>query len=493
LTPFLFVDGRGAIPSRVAVKLLGFVALLLLAASLTSVTTAAQAAAPAALRFGYDDPLFASPESEVRERWLEQARDTSASIVRIDANWRSTAPESPPAGFDASNPASSAYDWETLDDAVRSAVDNGLAVMLTVHSAPRWAEGPGRPGTVEPGSWKPQPRAYEAFAKALATRYSGSFPDPLLPGEDLPRVRYFEAWNEPNLETYLSPQWEGNEWVGASRYRGLLNAFYSGVKTSQATATVIGGSLAPFGDPPGGERTPPVLFLRSLLCLHGGKLTPVSCPEPAHFDVLSDHPIAVGPPAQSASSPLDVTTPDMGHLTTILEKAERDHLVLPRSKSKKPLWVTEFWYDTDPPDPNGLSLATQARWYEQDLYSFWQQGAQVAIELQIRDAPPGKGGYAFSNQSGAYFLDGSPKPSATAFRFPLVAHRTGPFKVAVWGIAPEGGKVKIQVLRNNKWKMLATISTVGRPHPFVTTVELLRFGKLRAVQGSDASLPWTQR
>jgi hypothetical protein len=464
---------------------------LLVLLSLAGAPAVAHADSLPSLKFGYDDPLFASSESEVREHWLEQAGETSASIVRIDVSWLSIAPEKPAAGFDAEDPSAPGYQWESLDDSVRSAVNNGLEVLLTVNRAPRWAEGSGRPRTFEPGSWKPQPAAYELFAKALAARYDGSYPDPLLPGQTLPRVRYFEAWNEPNLDTYLSPQWENGEWVGPVRYRGLLNAFYSGVKASQPTATVIGGSLAPFGDPPGGERTPPVLFLRSLLCLHGGQLKPVACPEPAHFDVLSDHPIAVGAPSQSASSPLDVTTPDLGHLTTILERAERDHLVLPRAK--KPLWVTEFWYDTNPPDPNGLSLATQARWYEQDLYSFWQQGAQVAIELQIRDAPAGKGGYSFSNQSGAYFLDGSPKPSATAFRFPFVAHRTGPFKVEVWGIAPKGGKVKIQVLRKGGWKTLGTTSTVGRPRPFETTVELLRFGQLRAVQGSETSLPWAQR
>jgi hypothetical protein len=491
LNPLVSGDRRASTPGRVAATFrLGLLTLILLAAVLVAVPAAARANALSPLRFGYDDSLFTSEESETREHWLETARETGGSIARIDVKWRTIAPEEPPPGFEANNPASSGYQWETLDDAVRSASANGLAVLFTVYQAPRWAEGAGRPRDAEPGSWKPQPGAYEQFAQALASRYDGGHPDPLLPGTNLPRVRYFEAWNEPNLDTYLNPQWEGNEWAGPSRYRGLLNAFYSGVKASQPTATVIGGSLAPFGDPPGGERTPPVLFLRSLLCLHGGQLTPVACPEPAHFDVLSDHPIAVGAPSQPASSPLDVTTPDMGHLTEILEKAERDHLVLPRSK--KPLWVTEFWYDTDPPDPNGLSLATQARWYEQDLYSFWQQGAQVAITLQIRDSAAGKG-YSFTNQSGAYFLDGSPKPSATAFRFPLVAHRTGPFSVAVWGIAPKGGKVKIQVLRKGSWKTLGSVSTVGRPHPFTTNVQLLRFGQLRAVQGSQTSLPWAQR
>jgi hypothetical protein len=465
---------------------LGTLAALVLAFAATTVTVTASAARPLAV--GFADELFGSSEAATREPWLERAVESSATIIRINVLWSQVAPKQVPEGFEPSNPASPGYDWSELDAAVRSATAHGLRIMMTVYSAPSWAEGENRPKSQHPGAWRPEANEYGAFAEALARRYSGHYADSS--GSALPRVDDFEAWNEPNLDTYLSPQWEGNEWVGASRYRGLLNAFYSGVKAAQPTATVIAGALAPFGDPPGGERTPPVLFLRSLLCLHGGHLTPVSCPEPAHFDILSDHPIAVGAPSQPASSPLDVTTPDMGHLTEILEKAERDHLVLPRSK--KPLWVTEFWYDTDPPDPNGLSLATQARWYEQDLYSFWQQGAQVAITLQIRDSAAGKG-YSFTNQSGAYFLDGSPKPSATAFRFPLVAHRTGPFNVAVWGIAPKGGKVKIQVLRKGAWKTLGSVSTVGRPHPFTTTVQLLRFGQLRAVQGSQASLPWAQR
>jgi hypothetical protein len=489
LNPFAYWRGRaspGRLPVIFFLSLVGF----LMPAWLTLAATAARAASPAPLLFGYGDPLFVSSESGTREHWLKTARETGASIARINVGWRSIAPEKPPVGFEATDPASQGYKWETLDDAVRGAADNGLSVMFTVYDAPSWAEGPNRPRDAEPGSWKPEPGAYKAFAQALAARYDGSYPDPLRSGIKLPRVRYFEAWNEPNLDTYLDPQWEGNEWVGASRYRGLLNSFYSGIKASQPNATVIGGSLAPFGDPPGGERTPPVLFLRSLLCLRGGKLTPVSCPEPAHLDVLSDHPIAVGSPSQSASSPLDVTTPDMGRLTTILEKAEHDHLVLPRAK--RPLWVTEFWYDTNPPDPNGVSLATQARWYEQDLYSFWQQGARAAIALQIRDSSPGKG-YAFTLQSGAYFVDGSPKPSAKAFRFPFVAHRTGPFKAAVWGIAPRAGKVKVQAFRSGAWKTLGSISAKGPGQPFTGEIQLYRFAKLRGLVGTEASLPWSQR
>jgi hypothetical protein len=50
-----------------------------------------------------------------------------------------------------------------------------------------------------------------------------------------------------------------------------------------------------------------------------------------------------------------VTTPDIGRLMRVLRKAEKTKRVLPQGN--KELWVTEFWYDTDPPDPTGVSLA----------------------------------------------------------------------------------------------------------------------------------------
>jgi hypothetical protein len=446
-------------------------------------------AAAQELRVGFGDGLFTSTEPSVRSEWLGRAPETGASIVRMNVRWALIAPKKLPVGFEATNPAAPGYAWATLDAAVREATSQGLEILFTVYQAPTWAQGEERPKSAEPGSWEPSADAFGEFAQALARRYNGTFPDPSDPNSSLPAVNYYEAWNEPNLSIYLAPQWDGGENRGSNLYRGLLNSFYAGVKMGSPHAKVLAGSLAPFGEEPGGTRTRPVLFLRNLLCLEGGVLRKTACPEPARFDILSDHPIAVGPPTQSATSPLDVTTPDLGRLTKVLEKAEQTKRALPAGK--KPLWVTEFWYDTNPPDPNGLSLATQARWYEQDLYLFWQQGAQVAIALQLRDSPEGKS-YAATYQSGAYFLDGSAKPSATAFRFPFIAHRTGPFKAAVWGIAPRAGRVKVQAFRNGVWKTLGSISANGPEHPFTGEIQLYRFAKLRALIGTEASLPWSQ-
>jgi hypothetical protein len=456
---------------------------------LTTILTSAGGRADAlpTLKTGYADGIFTSTNSATRETWLGRAAESGASIVRVSATWRKIAPDQLTPGFEAANPASPGYGWRQLDSTVRSAAAHGLQVMLTVGTAPSWAEGAGRPGDTAPGSWRPSAAAYEQFAKALATRYSGSYPDPAFPGATLPQVRYFESWNEPNLDEYLSPQWEGKRESGAAIYRGLVSGFYAGIKSVQPDASVIAGSLAPFGDAPGGTRTPPVEFLRSMLCLRGEELRKVACPDPAHFDILSDHPIAVGGPTRSAVSPLDVTTPNLGRLTTVLDRAESANTVLPRGH--KPLWVTEFWYDSNPPDPNGVPLYRQARWYEQDLYLFWKQGASAAITLQIRDDPPGKG-YAYTSQAGIYFLDGTPKPSQVAFRFPFVVERDGKRTVTAWGIPPIAGRLKIQVQRGGHWTTIGKAAARAPRDPFSVSLPLQGKAQLRAVVGGEASLRW---
>jgi hypothetical protein len=138
--------------------------------------------------------------------------------------------------------------------------------------------------------------------------------------------------------------------------------FYAGSSTAQPGATVLGSSFAPFGAT-NGRITPPVVFLRNLLCLRGGRLKPLACPEKAHLDAWSTHPIQLGPPTQSAISPLDVTTPDLGRLTKVARAARKFGTV--RSNGRIGLWVTEFWVDSKPPDPKGIPAAQQAPWYEQ--------------------------------------------------------------------------------------------------------------------------------
>src|SRR5690242_11168617 len=247
---------------------------------------AAAGASARGLQTGFTDFNFLSGNSSVRATQLDRAKGAGGKLVRLNVVWRNFAP-TPPA--DPANPADPAYKWNSLDSAVNDAAARGLKIMFTVYNAPDWAEGPSPPSGVGQGSWEPNPQAYGAFAHALATRYSGSFHDKH--GALLPHVGVFEAWNEPNQEQYLAPQWTaGNKPFGPTLYRHLLNALFAGVKSVQPKATVVGGATSPYGDPPGGPRMIPRTFLAHLFCLNA-KLKPTKCGEKPHLNVLSHHPI----------------------------------------------------------------------------------------------------------------------------------------------------------------------------------------------------------
>src|SRR5690242_10771871 len=146
-------------------------AALGLAAILVTLAGGGTASATRGLATGFSDQLYGSPDPNERSLWFDRTVQANASLVRFPVAWSTAAP-SPPA--DPGNPASY-NDLGFLDAVVREARARGLTVMLTVNSAPSWAEGPGRPASADPGTWKPNPAALAAFMRALALRYSGSF------------------------------------------------------------------------------------------------------------------------------------------------------------------------------------------------------------------------------------------------------------------------------------------------------------------------------
>ena len=353
-------------------------------------------------------------------------------MVRIGAYWISLASQRP---ANPTNPADPAYDFSTLDATVKAAVAHHLGVILTVDHAPAWAEGNNRPNNVPAGAWKPNPTALGQFAQALAKRYSGHF-------QGLPRVSYFEAWNEPNLTGWLAPQWKGKRVVSPGLYRSMLNHFYAGVHRSQPGAKVIGGAMAPFGDDPGhplfpGQpRTRPLVFLRKLFCLNGKLKQAAGCKAKTNLDVLSDHPVnIVNSPNRHARNRDDVEIADFSKLRLVLRAAERAGTVRPAGH--RPLWATEMWWLTNPPNPIGISPDTQARWLQQGFYLLWKQGASAAINFEIRD-PAFNPNQSAQGQAttGVFFHSGKRKPAYRSFQFPFVGHRESKQRVGIWGKAP---------------------------------------------------------
>ena len=354
------------------------------------------------MKIGFADNLYRSSDADTRQQWLKKSKKAGASIVRLEAFWRTIAPTEP---LIPTNPNDPAYKWGTLDAAVADANARGLDPLLTVSLAPNWAEGPNRPGNVRAGTWKPDEDAFGQFGQAVAARYGS-------------QVRYYQAWNEPNIYTFLMPQYEGGQNTGADIYRRMLNAFYDGVKTADPDGKVISGGTAPYGEEPGGRRTRPLIFARNLLCLNGDNEPTQNCNVKAKFDAYAHHPInTTGGPSLSAANPDDVSTPDVKNLVKVLRKAEKAGT--PGTAGRHDVWLTEFWWETNPPDPcTGVGVKKHKRWIRQALESFEKQGAKVAINFLIRDETyeenPGCGRATF--QTGAFYDNGKKKPAFEAFK-----------------------------------------------------------------------------
>jgi hypothetical protein len=430
-----------------------------------------------------DGTTFGSPDAPA---WFSRAAASGATVVRLASGWGGIAPQRP---TDPTNPADPVYQWAALDLQVEEATAAGLTPIVSLTGAPAWAQAHPIPKKSSPGAWRPNAGDYRLFAQALATRYSGRFPDPLHSGAMLPRVRYFQVWNEPNLSLYLAPQWvrARGAWVaeGPLIYRALLNAFYAGVKAAQPGAVVVSGGTAPFGDPPGGQRIAPALFVRDLLCVSAA-LAPLPCPDPAHFDVLAHHPYAVGDPFASALNPDDVSIPDLGKLEAPLAVAERTGRALPAGN--KPIWVTEVSYDSSPPDPKGVPMATYERWTAETLYELWSEGVSVVTWYLIRDQPPIPS-YGASYQSGMYYLNGTAKPAQRAFRFPLVVDRRKAGEPVVWTLVPASGTLRIEGQIGGRW--VVVLSTHVTPHEVLARhLPASPSERFRAVLGNRSSLVW---
>jgi len=424
--------------------------------------------------------LFLDEDASVRTLALARAREAGASVVRIPVDWRDLVSVDPGVGFQASEPASPQYHFAALDAAVVSAVAAGLTPLLVVSHAPTFAEAVPRWPYAYPGSWAPDPAALQAFAVALARRYDGSFPDLSAPAGVLPRVRLFQAWNEPNLERYLAPQWivSQGRWMAFSPllYRQMLNAFYDGVKSVEPSDVVAAAGVAPNGDPEGVGRMQPLRFLRELLCVAPGH-TPgagahTSCAQQAYFDVLAFHPLSAGNPDAPAVASLDVSIADAAKITGLLEQAVRLRTALPAGP--KPVWVTELNWESAPQSPHGVPPDLQALWVSRALHRLWVAGVSLVAWQFLVDPFPGVrastptgAGVEYQRPAGLYsagvggqLTSAQPKPFLGGFAFPFDPLRVSARRVRVWGLlmhARQPVLLQRQASRGGPWRTIARL------------------------------------
>jgi hypothetical protein len=109
----------------------------------------------------------------------------------------------------------------------------------------------------------------------------------------------------------------------------------------------------------------------------------------------------------------NISIPDLPQVQRLLGASWAAHHIV--AARRPPLWVTEFSWDTKPPDPKAVPVRLQARWVSEGLYRMWSDGVSVVTWFQLQDDPMSKSDF----QSGLYFVSGRAKPALRAFRFPV--------------------------------------------------------------------------
>jgi hypothetical protein len=286
----------------------------------------------------HDDPSFRWVKD--RSSRIQSSAKQGANVMRLLVHWNRSAPLRP---GDASDPFDPAYYFDDLDEAIRTAQRSDMEVVLTLHGTPRWANG-GRAPNVMPR----RVADFGAFARAIASRYSGRF-------DGYPFVRFWTVWNEPNLQLFLSPQFDGRgRSVAPRNYARLHAAAYAGIKAGSPRALVAAGETSARGtDDPDGFRPvhSPGRFVEEL-----ARANPR-----LKFDAWSHHPYPFTPnlkPSQKVRWP-NVTLGSLPLLETNLKKLFKRESV--------PIWVTEYGHETKPQDKLGVSYAKQAAYIRQSI------------------------------------------------------------------------------------------------------------------------------
>jgi hypothetical protein len=235
----------------------------------------------------------------------------------------------------------------------------------------------------------------------------------------LPSVRTVFVGNEPNLNLFWMPQFdESGGDAAASAYEQLLATTYDALKSADPELTVVGGNLAPRGgdDASAPRQThSPTTFIQDL-----GKAYRASGRTKPLMDMFSIHVYGetpkIGPSFRHPQS-TSIGIADYGKLVSLLGAAFDGTA---QKGSKLPIVYGEYGVETTVPSGGytgrevvpTVDPETQARFYREAVeLAACQENVEGLDFFHVIDEQALKG-----LQSGLYYVDGTPKPSAKAVR-----------------------------------------------------------------------------
>ncbi len=328
-------------------------------------------------------------------------RSLGTQVLRVNLYWGGKLGVAKYRPFDGSDPRDAGYNWALYDRVVQYAGAYKLKVLFSITGTPRWANG-GQSSNRPPKNFQD---LYK-FAYAAAARYSGSYTG--TDGRTLPAVRLWAAWNEPNNPVFLRPQFvkAGGRWViqSAKDYAKICNAIYGGVHaTMYKDEKVACGVTAPRGNNNPRSARPsvsPVAFL--VAAKKAGMKTFDAYAHNPYYGVPTETPTTRPPSLRPGTAPTAIT---LANINVLLASISR--LYGPRH-----LWITEYGYQTKPPDQVfGVSWSNQAR-YLTEAFAIARKNPRIdmMIWFLLKDQPNLSGW-----QSGLMTVDGRLKPSFAAY------------------------------------------------------------------------------
>jgi hypothetical protein len=382
---------------RIAFILASVVAAAAVAVATSDSADSASAAKYQTLRSGMLVGFYDDEQVYGRTDWaFRQLRSLRAGIVRITVNWGNIANRRPAAPADPADPA---YNWTAVDRVVSEAAKNKVRVLAAIYGTPRWA---GRAKNRLPRRIKD----LRLFAHAAAKRYSGRYEVEVgenEPARVLPAIRHWLAWNEPNNPVFLKPQWKmvKRKWrpQSAFDYAKICSAVWVGVHSTRIRGEKVAcGATGPRGnDAPRSSRpsTSPLVFV-TWLRRAGLK----------RFDAWAHHPYYTNRFERPSTVPRSKKAVILGNIGVLIRRIDR--LFGP-----KRLWITEYGYQTRPPDRAfGVRYATQAKYVHQAFrLARKTRRVDMLVWFLIRDERRLSGW-----QSGVVSVRGKRKPSFRAFQ-----------------------------------------------------------------------------
>ncbi len=320
--------------------------------------------------YGVNSHLTWFDAEERVERTAQFMDEAGVGIVRTVFDWSGIEPEP------------GVYRWERFDRVVERLDERGIAVLGILDSSAPWATS--APSLDEPDWHKWPTRDLTAFGRyvwAVVERYDGDgFAD--APGS--PVIRYWEVWNEPNVDVFWRPR------PDVERYVSMLRLSYFVIKVANPSAVVVLGGMAGNGAsfPPFDLAEEGRNFLQKIYDQAGGR----------YFDIANVH---LYPYTYELDRP---------ELMTALQDAldETRSVMAASGDGEKPIWITEIGFSTTlfPQDYAGDPDTAIASWLRKVYREL--RGAEAIFwylfEDETADEDP-------AGRFGLVQYDDTPKPS----------------------------------------------------------------------------------